>query len=158
MSNPNLQKTAGILFRIFKYISLAGLLICLYGLGLSVRENYPLWVDPIHAEGTIVRYETVSWESRRAYAGSLTTPSSANLPVVEFRNGEGSAIQFTDHRGHSILQTGAHVPVIYAKDDPSNAVIDKGALGWFDTYIWLFGVIAFSLGLHRFNRAGCDSA
>ena len=152
MTNLNLSKTADIIFKTFKYISLAGLIFCLYGLSISIKKNYPLWVNPLYTEGTIINYKTVSWESRRAYAGSLTTPTSANLPIVEFQSHEGKTIQFTDNLGHNILKKGASIPVIYAKNNPSNAVVNKGAWGWFNTYIWLFGAIASSLGILRFNK------
>ena len=112
----------------------------------------------MYAEGTIINYKTVSWESRRDYAGSLTTPTSTNLPVIEFQSHEGKIIRFTDNLGHNILKRGAIVPVIYAKDNPSNAVINKGAWGWFDTYIWLFGLIVSSLGIHRFNKPAPEHA
>lgn len=152
MSNLDISRTVGIIFKIFKYISLVGLIICFYGLSVSIKKSFPLWVNPMYAEGTIINYKTVSWESRRAYAGSMTTPTSSNLPVIEFHSHEGKTIRFTDNLGHNILKRGASVPVIYAKDNPPNAVINKGAWGWFDTYIWLFGFIVSLLGIHRFNK------
>jgi len=121
--NLDIQTIAWIVLNAFRYMVIAGFVYFLIGLGISINKNYPLWVSPLHAEGTIVDYEDKSWQSLTN--GSYIT-TSTKLPVVEFQDTANITIKFTDNIGHDSTNYKNKVPVIYSKQNPSNAKIDKG--------------------------------
>lgn len=151
-SNLDLPKLVGIFLNILKYMSITCFLYCLLGLGISIKKNYPLWIFPLHAEGTIVDHKEVSWQH---IMDGLYIGVSTKMPVVEFYDIANTAIKFTDNTGHTSAVFGS-VPVIYSSIDSRNARIDKGLLNWIDTYIWLFGTIGGLMGTIRLSNANIE--
>jgi hypothetical protein len=76
---------------------LAFFVYCLIGLGISIKHNYPLWINPVYTVGEIVDYREVS---RQTEMNNSFISTTAKLPVVEFRNAENTTIQFTDNVGN----------------------------------------------------------
>lgn len=148
--NLDLPKIAATLFAVFKLLSIAGLVFCLYGLGASIHQNYPLWLDARYAEGTIVDYKEISWESRNSDGSS--SPTSGKFPVVTFQDSTGALKKFTDNFAHGSSSLGAKVNVIYSPNAPDRAMVDKGIGNWLATIIWLFGVVCSLLGIKRFSK------
>lgn len=145
----NLPKLAGVIFTVLKYVSLACLVYCTLGLGLSLQRNGPLWLAPLHAEGRVVGRREVSWLST---TNETTQTVSARLPLVAFTDAQGIERTFTDRFDHGTI-LGQVVPVTYAKGNPALARIDRGLLNGLETFIWLFGVIGGLLGTIHFSRA-----
>ena len=59
--NLNHPKILEVLQNVLKYISIGIFVYCLIGLGKSIKHNYPLWANPMYAEGTIVDFREVTW-------------------------------------------------------------------------------------------------
>jgi hypothetical protein len=149
--NLDIKKIAWVIFNVFRWIALAGFVYGLVGLIFSIKNNYYLWVSPLHTEGIVIGYEEKSWQSRTN--GEFIT-TSTKLPIVEFQDASNAAIRFTDHVGSSNAAGYKNkVHVIYSIHDPSNARIDKGLLfNWIDTYIWLFLTFCGLLGIVRLSK------
>jgi hypothetical protein len=149
----SLPKIVAVILNLFRFMALVGFVYFVIGLGVAVRNDYPLWVSPSYAEGTIIGHTQTSWQSSSSQGSHTTT---AQLPVVEFRTVAGVPVVFTGNIGdRSISQT---VRIIYSQEDPRNARVDNGLLwNWIEVYLFLFGAVACLLGMVRFTKTNIAS-
>lgn len=148
--DPETALLAGRIFRMLWYVSIAGLIFCLAGLGLAIRRHAPLWIGPLRAEGQVIGFREATWQSQ--VEGSPRT-EFARLPVVQFRDARNLPRTFTDSMAHGEV-TGQAVPVLYGRNDPSRARIDRGLLNFLEPGIWLFGTLGSLLAIRRFSQLG----
>jgi hypothetical protein len=104
--------------------------MALFGLTQFVLQGeHKLLFDPTHTQGTVIALDS-------------------HIPVAEFSPaGLDEKYRFKDNWGanRSIPSVGSSVPVLYVRDNPSVAIIDKGPfLNWISLYMML-ALLAVSL-------------
>ena len=147
----NISGIAQILFTTFKWLSICALVVSIVGLGMSILDNYPLWINSTKSTGIIVGYKAVHIPGR-SMSSSSSNSFETRLPILEFIDYNGRSVKFDSKYGHNSEQKGAVVPIIYSNIDPKNAIVDLGIFhNWLSTYIWLFIMFGSLLGIKRFS-------
>jgi len=148
----DISKIGQFIFIGFKWLSILGVLISVAGLALSATSSYSLWFNATKSTGIITEYKTV-YLSNRSMNDSSTSSFGTQLPVIIFTDLNGKDRQFEGKFGHSNDRKGETVPIIFSNTNPEYAIIDLGNIhNWLSTYIWLFCLIGFSLGVKRFSH------
>jgi hypothetical protein len=134
--SPELEAVAVWILKLLTGVGYLFAAWSLFGLSQFVAQGeHQLLLESAHTTGTVVAHT-----SRPA--------STARVSVVEFSPvGIDETYRFQDNLGtnRSIPSVGSSVPVLYVKDDPSLAIIEKGPfLNWLSQYIML-AVLAGSL-------------
>jgi len=145
-------KFAQLIFAGFKWLSILGFLVSIIGLVLSIFGSYSLWINSTNSTGTIIGYNTI-YMSNRSMSNSSSNSFGTRLPIIEFTDNSGENVNFEGKYGHSSDQKGTVVPIIFSNTNPKDAIIDLGKFhNWLSTYIWLFVMVASSLGVRNFSR------
>lgn len=126
-SSANATSLERLLSKITFALCFIGLLGCLYGLSLAVYKNYPFWTNGARAEGVVVNIQN--------------NGQYAKYPIIQFSTAGGALSTFTSTEDDSSITRGQKIAVIYAKDNPSNAIVDRGLLTWMMTFFWFLGTL-----------------
>ncbi len=110
-----------------KHSMIAGYVMLVIALGLAGGSYYAgldmvdMTQNGISATGKVV-------DMRSRYSDGSYTYSA----VVEFRDRDGNKSRFTDSVGssHSSFKRGDEVEVLYMRDNPDDAIIDRGIFNW----------------------------
>jgi len=148
--NPELGKMAKNIFVVAKFICYGFAAWSLYSLAVYAGDgNHLLILEGVNTNGKVLDVEKVDW------VDSQKRRNTSYVPVVEFQpvNGD-TTFKFRDNygSGRSIASRGQTIPVLYARSDPSVAIVDKGPiLNWMSLYIYLGVLFASILGIKRFS-------
>ncbi len=110
-----------------KHSMIAGYVMLVIALGLAGGSYYAgLDMVDMTQNGISATGEVVDMRSR--YSDGSYTYSA----VVEFRDRDGNKSRFTDSVGssHPSFKRGDEVEVLYMRDNPDDAIIDRGIFNW----------------------------
>ncbi len=106
---------------------IAGIVMLIISLGLGWGAHY-FWQDMNVrlADGALARGEVVDMQYNSSDDGGTYSA------VVTFKDERGQRHKFKDSVGssHPTLKRGDEVDVIYMRDDPKDAIIDRGIWNW----------------------------
>jgi len=139
-----------IIFRIFRWLSVAVMLLSLGGLMSLLVRDYPLLVSPEKSSGVVVGNQ----QRHLSVVGKLGPGNmfSYRTPVIEFMDASGKMHRFESRYGDGNAYNGMPVRVLYDKANPKRAMMDRDAFhNWLGEYIALFCLLASGMGVHRFS-------
>jgi len=113
-------------------------------------ERYQVVKDGVLVEGEVVAQAEHASTRPRGRFSSYRRTVTGYYPVVEFRTEDGATLRVegsTGGGGQAVLATGTRVPVLYRRDDPSDAVIVDFQQAWLGPLVLaVVGAVLLAMG------------